>query len=141
MRPCFQYLCYPMLDDRHGTASSQRITDLRVWNLQASHLAWAAYLGEGVPGGTDVPVYAAPMRADDLSGLPPAYICVGDLDMFVDEDMAYAQALMRAGVPVELHVYPGSFHGSDTMVPWAYHSRRWVSDTRAAIARGLHVEA
>ena len=44
------------------------------------------------------------------------------------------------GVPVELHVYPGSFHGSDTMVPWAYHSRRWVTDTRAAIARGLHVE-
>jgi acetyl esterase/lipase len=69
------------------------------------------YLGPLQGGGAAVPAYAAPARADDLARLPPAYIAVGALDPFRDEDIAYARRLAEAGVPTELHVFPGCFHG------------------------------
>ena len=78
-----------------------------------------------------------PARATDLAGLPPAYINVGDLDLFVDEDVAYARALANAGVPVELHVYPGAYHGSSGAVPTSVLSRRWAADELAALGRAL----
>ena len=112
---CFQLLVYPMLDDRNVTPSSHTVIDPKVWNREANAAGWNAYLA-GRAGADDVEPYAAPARATDLAGLPPAYIDVGDLDLFLDEDIAYAQALMRAGVPVELHVYPGAFHGSNNFV-------------------------
>jgi acetyl esterase/lipase len=134
----FQLLVYPMLDDRNITPSSHAVVDPKVWNRDANTVGWNAYLA-GRAGADDVPVYAAPARATELAGLPPTYINVGDLDLFVDEDIAYAQALMRAGVPVELHVYPGAFHGSNNFVSRAVLSRRWTADERAALARGLGV--
>ena len=134
---CFQLLVFPMLDDRNITRSSQAIVDDRVWNRSANLAGWDAYLS-GNAGGDDVSPYAAPSRATDLAGLPPAYINVGTLDLFVDEDIAYAQALLAADVPVELHVYPGAFHGSNAMVPDSEISRRWNSDELAALDRALN---
>lgn len=135
-QPCFQLLRYPMIDDRNTTPSSHEITDTRVWNRPANLIGWAAYLA-GQNGTADVDAYAAPARATDLTGLPPAIVTVGALDMFLDEDISYAQAMLRAGVPVELHVYPGAFHGSDTMVPHADASQRWRRDEMAALRRAL----
>lgn len=136
---CFQLLVYPMLDDRNCTPSSHAVVDPKVWNRDANTAGWNAYLA-GRAGADDVEPYAAPARATRLAGLPPAYINVGDLDLFVDEDIAYAQALMRAGVPVELHVYPGAFHGSNGFVSRSALSKRWTADERAALARALGVE-
>lgn len=135
-QPCFQLLRYPMLDDRNETPSSHAITDLRVWNRSTNELGWSVYLS-GIDAGTDVEPYAAPARATDLSGLPPAIVTVGDLDLFLDEDITYAQAMLAAGVPTELHVYPGAFHGSNSMVPHADASQRWKRDEMAALRRAL----
>ena len=134
---CFQLLVYPMLDDRNATASSHAITDPRLWNREANLAGWGAYLA-GNAGGEGVSPYAAPARATDLASLPPAYINVGDLDLFVDEDVAYARALGAAGVPAELHIYPGAYHGSNGSVPNSALSQRWLADERAALARALH---
>ncbi len=134
---CFQFLVYPMLDDRNATPSAQVTTDPRLWNREANRLGWAAYL-EGRAGADDIAPYAAPARATDLSGLPPAYVNVGELDLFLDEDITYAQGMLRAGVPVELHVYPGAFHGSDNQVSRSLLSRRWKADERAALDRALN---
>ncbi len=107
----FQFLQYPMIDDRQVTPSSQ-LEDLHVWSRHSNTFGWRAYLGDRY-GGEDIPVYAAAARAQDqdLVGLPPTYICVGSLDGFRDEDIAYAQRLLWAGVPTELHVLPGVPHG------------------------------
>ena len=127
-----QLLVYPMLDHRNDTASSHAIEDPRVWNRSANLAAWTAYLG-----GADATAYSSPSIADDLSGLPPAYIAVGSLDMFLDEDIAYATALNRAGVDCELHVYPGAFHASVGLLPDHPTSVRWAQDQDAFIARCL----
>ena len=132
----YQHLVYPMLDDRNETASSNAILDSRVWNRTCNHVGWNAYL-EGRAGSSEVPVYAAPARATNLAGLPPTYICVGTLDLFLDEDIAYARRLLDAGVPTELHVYPGAFHGSTGTVPNAALSHRWRADELASIRRAF----
>lgn len=106
-----QVLIYPMIDDRRTTASSQ--WDTWVWTKSSNEIGWRSYLGP-LSGKADVPAYAAPARAVDLSALPPALILVGTLDLFMDEDLAYAQRLVHARVPVELHVYSGAPHGFDT---------------------------
>jgi len=129
---CAQLLVFPMLDHRNSTASSHAIQDLRVWNRSANEHAWAAYLGGGEPT-----AYSSPAIAEDLSGLPPAYINVGTFDMFLDEDTAYATALNRAGTPCELHVYPGAFHASTGFVPDHPLSVRWVEDEAAFVNRSL----
>ena len=105
---CFQMPLYPMLDYRNTTPSSYQIRDHRVWCRDFNILSWECYLG-GISG--DVPAYASPAMAEDLSGLPPAYIMVGQLDPFRDESITYAQRMLEAGVPVELHVIPGVTHG------------------------------
>lgn len=107
----FQLLVYPMIDDRQITASSAWIDP--VWPPAANRFGWDAYLG-GLTG-DDVPHYAAAARAEDLAGLPSTFIAVGALDGFSDEDVAYATRLRHAGVPVELHVYPGAPHGFDAI--------------------------
>lgn len=109
----FQRLIYPMLDDRSCTESDPNpFTGEFVWTRADNRFGWRSLLGHepGVPG---VSPYAAAARAADLAGLAPAFISVGSLDLFFDENLDYAQRLVRAGVPTELHVYPGAFHGSD----------------------------
>ena len=105
----FQLLDCPMLDDRQVTPSSQQ-DGLPVWSRESNTFGWQSYLGE-LYGGDDIPYTAAPARAQDLSGLPPAFVSVGSVDGFLDEDVDYALRLNRAGVPTELHVYPGACHG------------------------------
>jgi acetyl esterase/lipase len=100
-------------------------------------MGWRAYLG-CEPGGADISPYAAAARATDLRGLPPAYIPVGDLDLFVDENITYAQRLLAAGVPSELHVYPGAFHGFNGFVPSAEISRRFNAERDSVLKRMLH---
>lgn len=106
---CFQCLVYPMLDDRTGANNTSPYAGEFVWNAKSNAFGWAAYLGQA-PGG-DISHYAAAARAPDLSGLPPAFINCGALDLFADEDIAYARRLLHAGVATELHIYPGAFHG------------------------------
>jgi triacylglycerol lipase len=105
----FQLLDCPMLDDRQITPSS-RLEGLAVWNREANEFGWRSYLGD-LYGAADVPYHAAPARAEDLAGLPPAFVSVGTVDGFRDEDILYAMRLNQAGVPTELHVYPGAPHG------------------------------
>jgi acetyl esterase/lipase len=106
-----EFLIYPMLDDRTVTvADPHPYTGEFIWTPEANRFGWSALLGQE-PGGPDVSPYAAAARAQQLEGLPPTYICVGMLDLFLEEDMEYARRLIRAGVPTELHIYPGAFHG------------------------------
>jgi acetyl esterase/lipase len=105
----FQLLDCPMLDDRQQTPSS-RLEGLAVWSRETNAFGWRCYLGD-LYGTDDVPYTAAPARCQDLSGLPPAFVSVGTVDGFRDEDIDYAVRLNQAGVPCELHVYPGASHG------------------------------
>lgn len=105
----FQLLDCPMLDDRQHTPSSQ-MEGLAVWSRESNTFGWRSYLGD-LYGQADIPYTAAPARCPDLSGLPPAYVSVGTVDGFRDEDIDYALRLNQAGVPCELHVYPGAPHG------------------------------
>jgi acetyl esterase/lipase len=112
-RLAFQHLNCPMLDDR--TCVSDKPNPYAgefVWTRQNNHYGWKSLLGQE-PGSPGVTPYASAPRAPDLAGLPPTFINVGALDLFVDEDIEYALRLIRAGVPTELHVYPGGFHGFD----------------------------
>jgi acetyl esterase/lipase len=107
----YQLLLVPMLDDRTVThAEPHPFVGEFVWTPESNRFGWTALLGRE-PGGEDVSPYAAPARAESLAGLPPTYIATGALDLFLEEDMEYARRLMREGVPTELHVYPGAFHG------------------------------
>jgi acetyl esterase/lipase len=121
----YQLLIYPMLDDRQITTSSQWLDP--IWPPSANDYGWRSYLGDR-KGGADVPIYAAPARATDLRDLPPTLISVGSIDGFSDEDIDYAVRLRHAGVPVELHVYPGMPHGFDALLPSLAGSQRAVRD-------------
>jgi len=105
-----QVLLYPMLDDRNVAPASDSHSDTLVWSRQANLFGWQSYLGDAF-GRDDVPIYAASARAEDLSGLPPTYMPVGDLDLFLQENIAYAQKLTQCGVATHFHIYPGAFHG------------------------------
>ncbi len=109
VQPRFQLLDCPMLDDRQITPSS-RAEGLLIWSHESNTFGWQSYLGD-LHGTDDVPYLAAPARAEDLGGLPEAYVCVGGADGFRDEDIQYAMRMYGAGVPTELHVYPGAPHG------------------------------
>jgi acetyl esterase/lipase len=136
----FQMPLCGCLDDRHITPSShQMAADEMMWGRSASLKGWAAYLGANLQG--DVSPYAAPARAEDLSGLPPAYLMVGELDLMRDENIEYAMRLMQAGVPTELHVYPGAFHGFEGLVPNAAVSVRAVNEYTEALKLGLHCKS
>src|ERR1700687_3607463 len=133
----FQLLIYPMIDDRNVTPASYAITDPRMWNRESDRLGWKAYLGRD-GGGADVSPYAAAARAIGVTNLPHAYIPVGALDLFVDENIEYAQRLIQAGVPTELHVYPVAFHGFDMLAPSAKVSKQFKADRDNALKRALH---
>jgi len=110
-RLAFQMLFEPMLDDRTGSTRKPHASSGQfVWTASNNRFGWRSLLGRE-PGASDVSPYAAPARATDLSGLPPTFIAVGALDLFMAEDLEYARRLIEAGVPTELHVIPGAFHG------------------------------
>lgn len=111
-RACGMLLDYPMLDDRGVTASTREFDGVGVWDRVSNETGWRALLGEAA-GSADVPDSAAPARASDLSGLPPTFIDVGTEEIFRDESVEFAARLWRAGVPAELHVWPGAFHACD----------------------------
>ncbi len=131
-----QHLLYPMLDDRTCISSPHPFAGKHVWNRDANMFGWTALLGQ-TPGGRDVSQYAAAARAEDLSGLPSTFIMIGAVDLFIDENLEYARRLIRAGVPTELHVYPGGFHGFDA-VPRAKLSETARRDSMAALTKALH---
>ena len=107
----FQNLMYPMLDDRTVTDKDPNpSTGEFAWTRDDNRFGWQAYLGHDA-GLADVSCYAAAARTENLSGLPPAWIGVGSVDLFLDENIEYARRLIRAGVPVEFSIYPGGFHG------------------------------
>ena len=139
--PVFQLLLYPMLDDRNIAPASTVLPDTLVWSRENNRIGWNAYLGGGA-GSEDVPRYAAAARAVDLGGLPPAYVAVGELDLFLDEDIDYARRLLAAGVAAELHVYPGAYHGFDAIAPQAGVSRRLIGERDRAMKKafGLNKE-
>jgi acetyl esterase/lipase len=132
--PVFQLLIYPMLDDRTAVRTDHDTRNARVWTAKSNHFAWTSYLGTA-PGGPGVSPYAAPARRDDLKGLPPAWIGVGTLDVFFDEDVEYARRLVDAGVACELEIVPGAFHGFDALYTKKDVSRRFL-DAQVAALRG-----
>jgi acetyl esterase/lipase len=132
----FQMLLYPMLDDRCDTPSGHEIEDIGVFDGWASREGFQALLAERW-GTESVDPPAAPARSLDLSGLPPAWIDVGELDALRDESVLYAQRLMQAGIATDLHVYPGAYHAWEIFAPDADSSKRVVADRVAALRRAL----
>jgi len=130
--PKFSFMApiYPMIDDRNTTASSQLVTDVGIWDRAGSLEAWSWYLG-----GKEADQYAAPTRAKNLEGLPPAFIDVGELDMFRDEDIDFAKRLAEAGIQVEFHLWPGAYHASEVFAPEAKLSQTIWNTRIAAIKR------
>jgi acetyl esterase len=139
---CFQYLGIPELDDRLETVSMTEFTDTPLWHRPNAILSWQYYLqGELQPGADNVPIYAAPARAslEDLRGLPPAYVSTMEFDPLRDEGIEYALKLLQAGVNVELHSFPGTFHGSE-MMAHAKVTQRGMEEGLNALRRGLSLD-
>jgi acetyl esterase/lipase len=111
--PVCQLLVYPMLDDRTTLGADPDQTDHLAWNRASNRFGWKSYLGPAEA----TQAYAVPARRAALSGLPPAWIGVGTLDLFHNEDVAYAQALQASGVECETLIIPGAFHGFDVFTP------------------------
>lgn len=135
---CFQYLAVPEVDDRLDTPSMRAFDDTPYWSRPNAEISWDAFLGQGVRGTAGVSPYAAPARATDLRGLPPAYISAMQFDPLRDEGIGYALALLAAGVTVELHLFPGTFHGS-ALVEHAEISRRELAEEIEVLRRALRL--
>ena len=133
----FQHLIYPMIDDRSAVAKDLHpCVGEFVWTQANNHFGWQSLLGQE-PGSADVSPYAAAARAADVSGLPPTFISVGGLDLFLEENLAYADRLSRAGVAVEVHLYPRAYHGFYRATN-ARVTKQAEHDTREALRRFLH---
>ena len=128
----YQLLIYPMIDDTRTTVTAN--WDVPVWDPESNHFGWSSYLGD-LFDTDDVPIHAAPARALDLGGLPRPFIMTGTLDGFADEDIAYAQRLNQAGVPTELHVYPGAPHGFDGFAANTAVARQARADINSFLGR------
>jgi acetyl esterase/lipase len=126
-----QLLVYPMLDDRTVEPPQAGRPRVRMWNHRSNRFGWASYLGAA-----DAAV-AVPARREDLAGLPPAWIGVGDVDLFHDEDVAYAARLKAAGVRCELEVVPGAFHGFDLVMPRTSVARAFFDSQCATLQRAF----
>ena len=134
--PVFQALVYPMLDDRTAVRDDVDEEHMRIWGVESNRVGWSAYLGRE-PGGDSTPPLAAPVRHDDLTGLPAAWIGVGTLDLFLIEDRAYAERLRDAGVRCELIEIEGVFHGFDRIRPKADATLRMRASMIAAMRTAI----
>ncbi len=136
IKPVFQLLVYPMLDDR--TCIRTDIVNRRylAWDFASNRFGWEAYLRK-YSALSELPNYAVPARREDLSGLPPTWIGVGSLDLFHDEDIAYAQRLKECGVDCEIVVVAGAFHGFDIMAPQAQLSLDFRKSQMVTLKRYL----
>ncbi len=134
----FQHLVSPMLDDRTAVHSSANPwAGEFAWTHQDNAFGWSALLGSAL-GGPDVSPYAAAARAEDLSGLAPTFLSIAALDLLMEEELEYARCLARAGVPLELHVYPSTYHGFAPTCPKARVSLAAARDSRDALRRAFH---
>ncbi|ALB45654.1 alpha/beta hydrolase [Clostridium beijerinckii] len=134
----FQMPIAPMLDDRNITKSSYEINKEKfpnLWNREQNEIAWKMYLGE--TSSDEVSQYAAPSRAEDLTGLPPAYVAIGELDLFRDETMDYVNRLIQADIKVEFHLYPGCFHGFEKVFYNTEISKKARNEYIQALARAF----
>ena len=129
-------LMWPMLDDRNQTVSAQQIDGVGIWDHTSNETGWTALLGDRRRP-DDVSIYAAPARATDRSGLPPAYIAAGSAEVFRDEAVALASRIWEAGGSAELHIWAGGFHGFQTIVPTAAVSQRAVQTRESWVRRLL----
>lgn len=133
----FQHLIFPMLDDR--TALRKDVPahiGKFFWTEEHNRFGWRALLGDDLGAGELSP-YASPARATEFGGLPPTFIAVGGVDLFIEENIRYATLLNAAGVPVELHVYPGAYHGFQ-LVAQARVSQQFERDSLAALRRAMY---
>ena len=137
----YQLLLSPALDDRCISWSASQLDDVPVLRRSTGMFAWQHYLGASYtgPNDPDVSPYAAPARTTDLSGLPPTYLAAMELDLVRDEGLLYAMRLLEAGVSVELHSHPGTFHGSAEFAPQAASSVRIMRGMIDGLRRGLRV--
>jgi len=135
-----QVLIYPMLDDRTVTRHVPEYIGQYLWTRSANRFGWSSFLGKP-PGSESVPYGAVPARVKNLAGLPPAFIGVGAIDLFVDEDIEYARRLVDAGVATELVVVPGAYHAFEYLCPDAPLSRRFVSTWMDMLRRYLRAPA
>ena len=137
LKVSFQCLLQPMLDDRaEPPERAHPYAGEFIWTRAQNHFGWSALLGHE-PGGEDVSPYAAAARASCLAGLPPAFIAVGALDLFVEENLEYARRLIRDGVPTELHVFPGACHAFQFLAPHSVVARLHDQHLIAALRRAM----
>jgi acetyl esterase/lipase len=132
----FQMLMCPMIDDREVTPSSRQYETGVIWSGRENRMGWHALLGDRVAG-EGVSQYAAPARATDLAGLPPSFVDVGEVEVFRDECIDYACRLLGAGIPTELHVYPGAYHGFDGFAPESALAKQATANRLEALRRAL----
>jgi len=132
----FQLLVYPMLDDRTSLRRDHHGRGELLWTPDSNRFGWTAYLGH-VPTYASLPPYAAAARTDDLAGLPPAWVGVGAIDLFHDEDVEYAERLRAAGVASEVHVGPGMYHAAERFKPDAAVSRRFTQHLTDALRAAI----
>jgi acetyl esterase/lipase len=126
VQPRAQVLAYPMLDDRTALRRDLDGVGHMVWTNRANRYGWSSYLGSAF-GASDIPPYAVAARRESLSGLPPAWIGVGTLDLFLDECRQYAQRLLQDGTPCTLLEVPGAPHGFASLAPEASVTERFVA--------------
>ncbi|MBB3999828.1 acetyl esterase/lipase [Aureimonas pseudogalii] len=137
----FQLLVYPMLDDRTGSTRMPAFPIGTIgWTAAANRFAWGAFLGTE-PGGSAVPSAAVPARLEDMAGLPPAFVGVGSIDLFFEESVVYASRLIKAGIPAELVVVPGAFHGFDVSASATPVAQRFDAARTEALRRALQSRA
>jgi acetyl esterase/lipase len=139
VRPVFQLLVYPMLDDRTVLRTDLDDRSNITWNQKSNRFGWESYLGKKC-GAEDTPEHSVPARREDLSGLPPAWIGVGTVDLFHDENMAFAHRLKACGVECEIRAVPGAFHGFDRFAPRAPVVRDFRESQISALKRSLFTE-
>lgn len=124
IQPAAQTLFYPMLDDHTAANRDLDLLEHPLWNNHNNRAGWTAYLGHE-PGQTTEAAYAVASRREDLAGLPPTWIGVGDIDLFFPENRVYAERLESAGVSCSLHVVPMAPHGFQVVVPGAQISQEF----------------